>query len=123
MRGGLVDDAGQCAKLLGAGGYSRVARNMPFGSPGGIYGRDHRKPGPPASRSCRCRILHSRHLASRLGSISKQGDRYLRSLFTAGALAGPRPSPKGKVPRTTDAVNSEVRPVSAARGEADLNPR
>src|SRR5262249_43340037 len=26
----------------------------------------------------------------RLGSISKQGDRYLRSLFTAGALAGIR---------------------------------
>src|SRR5262245_58475546 len=25
MRGGLIDDACQCAKLLGAGGYSRVA--------------------------------------------------------------------------------------------------
>ena len=28
MRGGLVDDAGQCAKLLGAGGYSRVIQGI-----------------------------------------------------------------------------------------------
>src|SRR5262245_38934335 len=28
MRGGLVDDAGQCAKLLGAGGYSRVVQGI-----------------------------------------------------------------------------------------------
>jgi transposase len=30
---------------------------------------------------------HSSGGKDRLGSISKQGDRYLRSLFTAGALA------------------------------------
>ena len=30
---------------------------------------------------------HSSGGRDRLGSISKQGDRYLRSLFTAGALA------------------------------------
>jgi transposase len=30
---------------------------------------------------------HSSGGRERLGSISKQGDRYLRSLFTAGALA------------------------------------
>jgi transposase len=30
---------------------------------------------------------HSSGGKERLGSISKQGDRYLRSLFTAGALA------------------------------------
>jgi transposase len=30
---------------------------------------------------------HSSGSKDRLGSISKQGDRYLRSLFTAGALA------------------------------------
>ncbi len=30
---------------------------------------------------------HSSYVRDRLGSISKQGDRYLRSLFTAGALA------------------------------------
>src|SRR5262249_57446036 len=28
MRGGLVNDAGQCAKLLGAGGYSRVVQGI-----------------------------------------------------------------------------------------------
>jgi len=28
MRGGLVDDAGQCAKLLDAGGYSRVVQRI-----------------------------------------------------------------------------------------------
>jgi hypothetical protein len=28
MRGGLVDDAGQCTKLLGAGGYSRVIQRI-----------------------------------------------------------------------------------------------
>jgi hypothetical protein len=28
MRGGLVDDAGQCAKLLGAGGYSCVVQGI-----------------------------------------------------------------------------------------------
>jgi hypothetical protein len=28
MRGGLVDDAGQCAKLLGSGGYSRVIQGI-----------------------------------------------------------------------------------------------
>src|SRR5439155_22381546 len=28
MRGGFVDDAGQCAKLLGAGGYSRVVQRI-----------------------------------------------------------------------------------------------
>src|SRR5262249_13211046 len=28
MRGGLVDDADQCAKLLGAGGYSRVVQRI-----------------------------------------------------------------------------------------------
>ena len=28
MRGGLVDNAGQCAKLLGAGGYSRVVQGI-----------------------------------------------------------------------------------------------
>src|SRR5262249_11114310 len=28
MRGGLVDDAGQCAKLLRAGGYSRVVQGI-----------------------------------------------------------------------------------------------
>src|SRR2546426_10140302 len=31
---------------------------------------------------------HSSGGKDKLGSISKQGDRYLRSLFTAGALAG-----------------------------------
>src|SRR5262245_43544923 len=34
-----------------------------------------------------CRKQHSSGGKDRLGSISKQGDRYLRSLFTAGALA------------------------------------
>src|SRR5262249_36781506 len=28
MRGGLIDDACQCAKLLGAGGYSRVVQGI-----------------------------------------------------------------------------------------------
>ena len=28
MRGGLVDDAGQCAKLLDAGSYSRVVQRI-----------------------------------------------------------------------------------------------
>src|SRR4029077_10935736 len=28
MRGGLIDDACQCAKLLGAGGYSRVIHRI-----------------------------------------------------------------------------------------------
>src|SRR5260370_41930280 len=28
MRGGLIDDACQCAKLLGAGGYSRVVQRI-----------------------------------------------------------------------------------------------
>jgi hypothetical protein len=28
LRGRLVDDAGQCAKLLGAGGYSRVVQRI-----------------------------------------------------------------------------------------------
>jgi transposase len=32
---------------------------------------------------------HSSGGKDKLGSISKQGDRYLRSLFTAGALAAP----------------------------------
>ena len=39
----------------------------------------------PGSGSCRSR--HSSGGKDRLGSISKQGDRYLRSLFMAGALA------------------------------------
>jgi transposase len=34
-----------------------------------------------------CRRQHSSGGRDRLGSISKQGDRYLRSLFMAGALA------------------------------------
>jgi transposase len=36
---------------------------------------------------------HSSGGKDRLGSISKQGDRYLRGLFVAGALAIIRPSP------------------------------
>jgi transposase len=34
---------------------------------------------------------HSSGGKDKLGSISKQGDRYLRSLFTAGALRHPLP--------------------------------
>src|SRR5262249_14285044 len=38
---------------------------------------------PPGLGSCRSNT----RAGARIGSISKQGDRYLRSLFTAGALA------------------------------------
>ncbi len=60
---------------------------------GNSSGRQHcRSQGPsdrdetsrPGLGSCRSR---TRAGADKLGSISKQGDRYLRSLFTAGALA------------------------------------
>ena len=40
---------------------------------------------PPGSGSCRSSTRGGGK--NKLGSISKQGDRYLRSLFTAGALA------------------------------------
>ncbi|WP_247458329.1 MULTISPECIES: transposase [Bradyrhizobium] len=39
----------------------------------------------PGSGSCRSRTRGGGK--NKLGSISKQGDRYLHSLFTAGALA------------------------------------
>src|SRR5262245_45644100 len=44
MRGCLIDDACQCAKLLGAGGYSRVVQRIchEFLLRVEFYGRDHR---------------------------------------------------------------------------------
>jgi hypothetical protein len=47
MRGGLIDDACQCAKLLGAGGYSRVVQrigHLSFSFGGILWER----PWPPA---------------------------------------------------------------------------
>ena len=51
--------------------------------------RDHRAEASPDSRLIASRIRFATGTGGkdRLGSISKQGDRYLRSLFVAGALA------------------------------------
>ena len=58
-----------------------VRRWPPLWSPASLIRRlfDQDGTSRPGSGSCRSR--------EKLGGISKQGDRYLRSLFTAGALA------------------------------------
>ena len=58
-------------------------RSPPLWSPASLIRRLSDLGGifQPGSGSCRS------NTRDKLGSISKQGDRYLRSLFTAGALA------------------------------------
>jgi hypothetical protein len=63
-----------------------VRRSPPLWSPASLIRRLSDLGGifRPGSGSCRS---NTRAGKDKLGSISKQGDRYLRSLFTAGALA------------------------------------
>ena len=63
-----------------------VRRWPPLWSPASLIRRLSDQDGisQPGSGSCRS---SARAGQEKLGSISKQGDRYLRSLFTAGALA------------------------------------
>src|SRR6516164_9499612 len=74
-----------------AGGSMRfpalVPRSPPLWSPALLIRRLSDLDGifPPGLGWCRSNTRAGAR--ARLGSISKQGDRYLRSLFTAGALA------------------------------------
>ena len=69
-------------------------RFLGIGGAGHRSGRKRRRPeGFPVEAellepgSGSCRAAHSSGGKDKLGSISNQGDHYLRSLFTAGALA------------------------------------
>ena len=64
-----------------------VRRSPPLWSPALLIRRPSGQVAicQPGSGSCRSNTRAGAR--ARLGSISKQGDRYLRSLFTAGALA------------------------------------
>src|ERR1700687_4313264 len=62
MRGGLVDDAGQCAKLLGAGGYSRVVQricHLGFSFGWDFMGETIGEARSPGQQAYPYRILHS----------------------------------------------------------------
>src|SRR5262249_22065383 len=67
MRGGLVDDADQCAKLLGAGGYSRVVQricHLGFSFGWDFMGETIGEARSSCQQAYPYRILHSRHLPS-----------------------------------------------------------
>jgi hypothetical protein len=65
MRGGLVDDADQCAKLLGAGGYSRVVQricHLGFSFGWDFMGETIGEARSSCQQAYPYRILPSRHL-------------------------------------------------------------